>query len=246
MRNLYTLFFIAVGFTFHSFGQFEAYVQGDLTNTDYAGSTYFYQALDTNEQSIYVDFVNRSGFDSLFIVTRQRLNPVASSWEDGLCWEGNSGFGICIDPSNMTGDFYQLSAGNGAFVAPNDSVELKAQIWPHINDPGTYTYRYYVGTPSNPKMDSVDIEMLLTPLSVPEATLTVGIHPNPASDHINIQAEGFESATLKVIDLLGNTVLNKTLYGSTKIDVSEFRNGIYFVTVATEGSRISRKVVVRH
>ena len=79
-------------------------------------------------------------------------------------------------------------------MAPDDSVELKVQIWPDYNDPGTYTYRYYVGTPVNPKMDSMDIEMILTPVSVPEATLTVGIHPNPASNSINVEAEGFELA----------------------------------------------------
>lgn len=245
MKKLYTLFLITVGFASQSFGQFEAYVQGDLS-TDYAGSTYTHHALDTNEQTLYVDFVNRTGFDSLFVVARQRIAPVATSWEDGLCWEGTSGFGICIDPVNMNTDFYQLSAGNGAFVAPDDSVELKAQIWPDFNDPGTYTYRYYVGTPSSPKMDSIDIEVILTPVSVPEATLTVGIHPNPASDHINVQAEGFESADIKVVDVLGNTVMTSTLSGSTKIDVSEFRNGIYFVTVSAEGRRVSRKVIVRH
>ncbi len=246
MKKLYTLLLISVGFASQSFGQFGAYIQGDLTGTNYAGGTYSYQALDTSERTIYVDFVNNSGMDSLFVVARQRVTPVPTSWEDGLCWEGNSGFGICIDPSNMNTDFYQLSAGNGAFVAPNDSVELKAQIWPDYNDPGTYTYRYYIGTPSNPKMDSIDIEMTLSPLSIPEPTLTVGIHPNPATDFINVQAEGFESADIKIVDVLGNTVMTSTLSGSTKIDVAEFRNGIYFVTVSAEGTHVSRKVIVRH
>ncbi len=246
MKKLYTLLLITVGFASTSFGQFGAYVQGDLTGTNYAGSTFSYQALDTSERAIYVDFVNNSGMDSLFVVSRQKISPVASSWQDGLCWEGSSGFGICIDSSNMNMDYYQLTAGNGAFVAPNDSVELKAQIWPDYLDPGTYTYRYYVGTPSNPKMDSMDIEVTLTPLSIPEPTLTVGIQPNPANEYITINAEGFSTADLQIVDVLGNIVLNTSLSGSKTIDVAEFRNGIYFVTVSAAGTRVSRKVIVRH
>jgi len=48
-------------------------------------------------------------------------------------------------------------------------------------------------------------------------------------------------------DVLGNTLLSKKISGSETIDVSEFRNGIYFITMEAKGAKkINRKVIVRH
>ncbi|PWL32519.1 MAG: hypothetical protein DCO96_02960 [Fluviicola sp. XM-24bin1] len=248
MKNIFTLILSLLGFSMISFSQFEFYVQGDASNTNYAGSTYNYQAMnDQSENAVLVDVVNKSGWDSSFIISRQKLTPSApSSWEDGFCWNGDTGFGICIPPQNMTQDYFQMN-GNEAPIAPDAMGLLKPQFFPNATDPGTHVYRYYVGTMNNVKMDSMDIAVLVTPLSIIEkAKLTVGIHPNPASSYIQVEADGFESADIEVVDVLGNLVYTSTLSGSTKIDVAEFRNGIYFVTVSAEGTRVSRKVIVRH
>ena len=52
---------------------------------------------------------------------------------------------------------------------------------------------------------------------------------------------------LKIVDLLGNTVLTETIDSNSKIDVSEFKNGIYFIIVDAEGVKFAnRKLVVKH
>ena len=64
----------------------------------------------------------------------------------------------------------------------------------------------------------------------------------------SLKADLSEYADEVRVDVLGNVVLNETSFNQTKkIDVSNFRNGIYFVKVESEGSKaITRKVVVRH
>lgn len=246
MKNLYALLILSTCFSFQAMSQFEFYVQGDLSGTNYAGSTYTYHAVNiSNENPVYVDVVNKTGGNETYVVGRKKISPVAASWEDGFCWEGSNGFGICIPPSSMMQDEFQMQ-NNDVPIVPDSAGELKAQFFPETSDVGTFTYRYYIGTLTDNKMDSMDIEVFISPVSVPEPTLTVGIQPNPASEHITINAEGFATADVQIVDVLGNVVLNTQLSGTKTIDVAEYRNGIYFVTVSASGTRVSRKVIVRH
>ncbi|GAB5416869.1 MAG: hypothetical protein Crog4KO_17360 [Crocinitomicaceae bacterium] len=232
--------------SFAAISQFEFYIQGDQSGTNYAGGTYTYQAVNiSDENPVYIDVVNKTGSSETYVVGRKKLSPVASSWEDGFCWEGSNGVGICIPPSSMMQDEFQMQ-NNDVPILPDQAGELKAQFFPETSDVGSFTYRYYIGTLNDNKMDSMDIEVFITPLSVPEPTLIVGIQPNPANENITINAEGFSSADVQIVDVLGNVVLNTELAGSKTIDVAEFRNGIYFVTVSAAGTRVSRKVIVRH
>lgn len=226
--------------------QLELYVRADNTNTNLSGGgTYSHLATGDTEQNIYIDVINKSGADESYVIGRQRISPVASSWHDGFCWEGNQGGGVCIDTSIMSNDYFQMM-NNEALIEADSAGEIKTQIFPDYANTGTFTYRYYIGTLQDNRMDSMDLEVTLTPLSIPEPTLTVGIQPNPANEYVTVKADGFESADVKIVDVLGNVVLTTKLTGSTTINVSEYRNGIYFVTVSAKGTSVSRKVFVRH
>ncbi len=49
-------------------------------------------------------------------------------------------------------------------------------------------------------------------------------------------------------DVLGNVVLREVIVGTVKkINVTKFRNGVYFITVKASGAKsVTRKVIVRH
>lgn len=245
MKKILLSLLVVGGLSMTSFAQIEFYIQGDASNTEYSGSTYTVYATGTNEQNVYIDVVNKTGADDNYVVGRQRITPVATSWHDGFCWEGNLGGGICIDTSIMSADYFQMQ-NNEALIQADSAGEIKTQIFPNYTHTGTYTYRYYVGTLQDNRLDSIDVAVILTPLSIVEPTLTVGVQPNPANEYITIKADGFESADLKIVDVLGNVVLDSKVSGQTTIDVAEYRSGIYFVTVSTANARVSRKVVVRH
>ena len=78
-----------------------------------------------------------------------------------------------------------------------------------------------------------------------EASVTIG--PNHASDHIQITTSGVEAANIKIMDALGTTISKETIISSNKINVSDLRNGVYFVVIEIPGSKtITRKVIIRH
>ena len=64
---------------------------------------------------------------------------------------------------------------------------------------------------------------------------------------IKVNAEGIENTSVKMIDVLGNEIMKGSFKGTKTIDVSEFRNGIYFIIVEAPGAKtINKKVIVRH
>lgn len=76
--------------------------------------------------------------------------------------------------------------------------------------------------------------------------ITVSVQPNPATNYITIDIDGSENATVQIIDVLGNVIWNATIKVSETIDVTNYRNGIYFVNISANGNNVSRKVIVRH
>lgn len=73
------------------------------------------------------------------------------------------------------------------------------------------------------------------------------IFPNPANDNVTLQLNNSKPGSVKIVDLVGNIVYSETIAGHAKIDVAEFKNGIYFVSVEADGVKmLSRKLVVQH
>lgn len=237
------------GLSLSAAAQVEIYIDGDATNTNYAGDTYTYYLPDDSDNDIKILMYNESGNTEAWVVSRRRVTT-AATWQDYLCWghETDQFGGVCIGAQQMDMELYELPSQHAFDVADGEHGVLAAHFIGDFNDPGTYTYRYYVGTEQDPFRDSIDLSVVLTPLSIEEQkpNLTVGVQPNPASDNITVTAGGVNSASVQVVDVLGNVILNSTVTGSKNIDVSEFRNGIYFVTVSSSGTRVSRKVIVRH
>jgi hypothetical protein len=226
--------------------QIEMYVNGGTT--DYSdGGVYTLYATGETDHSTEIHVENHTGNTHDWLVSRTRINR-PTSWVDYLCWghESDQFGGVCIDAPTMDSDPWTITAD--ITVADGEYGFISSHVTPSFNDPATVTYRYYVGTSGNPYQDSMDLVVILTPLELNETPLLeVSVAPNPATDYVKVTAEGVESATVKMIDVLGNVILKETIKGSKTIDVAEFRNGIYFVIIEAEGVKtINRKVIVRH
>lgn len=189
-----------------------------------------------------VDFIvhNESGSNQQWKITRKHINNPAG-WEDYLCWGLNGAFGNCY-PVNSNAVW---SCGAEMILA-----DSSGRLSTYVTSPtgGTGHYRYYVSTDGVNFIDSVDIIVNNT-LSVEEkASLSINVSPNPASDNLTINASGAGETSVRIVDVLGNVVLNEQVFTSKKtFDISRFRNGVYFVTVEAEGFKpVTRKVIVRH
>lgn len=237
-----------VGISLGAAAQIDIFVDGGSTN--YSGGTFAFYANSDSEQLHEIHIENHTGSSQDWIVSRRRVGVHPASWTDYLCWghQTDQFGGLCIDGASMDMDLYTMPASGEVTLADGEYGFISSHITPSFNDVGTYTYRYYVGTTQDPFMDSIDVEVIMTPLAIEEKTpeLTIGVKPNPATDYMVVTANGAETATVRVIDVLGNVIHKSNISGSKTIDVSEYRNGIYFVMIESKGTRVSRKVFVRH
>lgn len=228
----------------------EIYVTGQ--STDISGGTHNVVAPDLNSFDVSFDVHNNTGTTYQWRITRVRMD-IPIGWKDGLCWgHATDPFGgTCYSSEQMAGDSWTSpGTANVLFdIADGEYGKMKASIDPDDYVSGTAHYRYYITQDGVENMDSVDLIVDFT-ASIKEVKeeVSVSIAPNPATDYININLTSIDNASVKIVDVLGNVVFKETAIGSTKkIDLTNFKNGVYFVIIESSGLKpITRKVVIRH
>lgn len=214
------------------------------TTSDISGSVHNETAYSETEVYVKFDVKNAGTTTENFIITRIILNQ-PTGWSNYFCWGHSTDAtgGTCYPPSALP----TYISGNAVTLAPSELGTLQCYATPGpTGTPGTY--RYYIGTTSNPKMDSIDYN-LASALSVKEVKkdFSLSVAPNPASENVSIKVSNFEKGTLKIVDVLGNVVMTESFNGSKSVNVADFKNGVYFIIIAGDGmNTINRKLVVRH
>lgn len=72
----------------------------------------------------------------------------------------------------------------------------------------------------------------------------IQLYPNPVSGYLNIKCKKETTFTTSIYDMNGRLLIQAN--ETPTIDLSELKNGIYLVKVATEGKEFSRKITVAH
>lgn len=72
----------------------------------------------------------------------------------------------------------------------------------------------------------------------------IQLYPNPVSSYLNIKCKKETTLTASIYDINGRLLI--TGNATASIDVSELKNGMYLVKVATEGKEFTRKITVAH
>ena len=78
----------------------------------------------------------------------------------------------------------------------------------------------------------------------------ISIFPNPATDfvNINLSALNFKNAELKIFDASGRMVFDRNYTSENKtikIDVSNFKTGIYIINIISDGEKRSEKLIIK-
>lgn len=201
---------------------------------------------------VAVDFLvsNNTGSTVQWRITRLRIN-VPASWTDFLCWGHSTDpfGGTCYSASQMNTNPWTSNTGDVFNMNNGEQGKLVVDIHPDDFAGGSGHYRYYITNDGVSYLDSVDV-ILNSSLSVKEVKqdINFSIAPNPATDQISINLNGIENGSIKIVDVLGNVIYKDASFTNTKkVDVSNFKNGIYFVTIESNGVKaMTRKVVVRH
>ena len=222
-----------------------SFSQGILINmtgdpTDISGTTYIETITGIAENHHIVDFLvqNTTAIDQAWMVTRRIIEQPPLLWTNSFCWGvlGVSGFCYSSQAEYSPSALLDVPAGGaGTLNTYLDSAFIS----------GTALYRYYISLDGINYLDSVDIRINSSlGTNDLESTLNVLVSPNPASDKITIATQGTTNGVAKIIDVLGNVIITTTFNGTNTIDVSELKDGIYFVLVESEGLKPSSQRIV--
>ena len=213
----------------------------DGTPTDISGMEHVEIVTSAVTDEHLVDFIvtNNTGSTQTLSVARRHMS-MAPGWSDYFCWGINGQIGTCYLS-------YPDEVWTGGAELIDDGGE--GLISSYINAPssGTSTIRYYISDGTN-YLDSVDLVITSTASIQENVSLSLNVSPNPADNFVNINMAGVSKANVKIVDVLGNVVFKEMVAETTKkVDVSKFRNGIYFITIEAEGVKpTTRKLIIRH
>jgi hypothetical protein len=72
----------------------------------------------------------------------------------------------------------------------------------------------------------------------------LNIYPNPVINKINFEtALDLQNATLKIVNSLGEIVVNKQLNNDTEFDVSTLKSGVYFLNIVSNNQSVIHKFI---
>ena len=241
MKNI--LFLLFVSTTLIGFSQVT--IVDRVSSTDYTSDTLVVSISQGNKEysdygivSVYFDITN-SIIQRDIAVTR-RVISAPNGWVDLLCWGGEC---YSLDP-----DVYTIPSTT--CLTDGTTYELKPQINP--NDVvGTGHYRYYIVdvNDNDNRLDSVDLIFNFGIANVKniDESIKFNVSPNPASNIVSINVDSNSEMDFKIVDVLGNVVLKDVINNSKKVDVSNYNNGLYFITVSSKDrSIVTRKMIVKH
>ncbi len=227
-------------------------IQKDGVGPDLSGTTVDI-TIDGNtvlplEPKFYV--TNDTGSDQQWRIKRVRVN-VPSDWSDNVCWPPlcylTQGAETYWTPNTGTQPAPTIVNGTSQ-TTDNLLAELKPQITPGGSGDSYAEFMYYITDGPGNIVDSLGLRVFFfVGLEETLPTLDLSVSPNPATDYINVKAEGVSQATVKVVDILGNIVREEKVQGQKKIDVLDLNNGVYFVVLESEGLKpVNKKIIVRH
>lgn len=230
---------LSFGFGLMAQDQVEIYESGQSTDLSSGNGSLNVVVSSPGEVTRHFSVKNISGSQKSWKIVRYRINEIGT-WSDYMCWD------LCFTAGAMSTNPW--ASPTSLTLDDQVSQTLDAYVTPDENNPGTVTYRYYVSENGTDYVDSVDmvVTYALNAASL-SADVAISVSPNPATETITVKASGSESGLIRIVDVLGNVVFEERYYGTKKVNVSNFRNGVYFVMVDPDnGKAVNKKIVVRH
>ncbi len=226
-------------------GYLNAQVEIRLGNTgsssDISGTEHVEIVSSDQLVSVVFQIKNTSGASHNYTIRRDRLIEMPV-WTDYFCWA------VCYPESNM--NINSWTAPDPLAIASNGTQLLMVDTDTHGS--GTELYRYYVINHDNSTLqDSIDVRItsVLSVNDQHQEEIAIAVYPNPVANSLTIAANGVDGVfDIKMTDVLGKVILNESSNQTKKVvDVSNFKNGVYLVSVFSKGELVqTRRVVIKH
>lgn len=131
-----------------------------------------------------------------------------------------------------------------------NNVEGTTHIW---NIPGTVIPSDYYKVKVMSSLGSSTVYDLSDDyFSIQLQPLTVSVYPNPAKNYVNVKfaEKADESYTVQLKDrfnmTLSNVVVNAAYDKEIQISTAQLPNGVYFLTIVSDKTKTTEKIVVQH
>lgn len=262
MKKLILGFTAICALTFTAKAQSGVEIRLDGVGSDLAGTTHNVNLTPTSTDltnlggglglfEVHFDITNSTGADAQWRIARKKIS-VPTTWVDQVCWPPqcyNANGDLFVTPNS--GGNPAPTIVNGTAMTTNAEVaEMKPRITIDMNAATTAQYRYYVvDVVSGTYLDSIDLNINFALAVNPiKQNPTISLSPNPATDNVTVQLGNAETGSVRIVDALGNVVYNEQIANGTKsIDVSNFKNGVYFVIIdPSDAKPVNRKLIIRH
>ena len=213
------------------------------SSVDYTGDTLVLTGVASDPFSTYCSVVNTSGANMMNTKMKRVKLIDLTGTEDYFCW------GINCYPSTMVSPNNPWTSITPVNFIDGDTVALTIDYKPNAM-PGVSYYRYILLNGGGVPVDSMDVKYItsdnagITENNQP----TLSVYPNPAKGSISIKT-GTAGLDVRIVDMLGTVVYSGKLENATdKIDVSNYTDGIYFVTIGNgnKSTMITKKIIVRN
>lgn len=247
-------FFVLISLSFFSIAQdnIVIYLEGQATDISSGAAPYQVVAPTAGIFDVPLEIHNTSANLQRWRITRQQISA-PSGWTDGLCWGHSTDpfGGSCYSSTQMNTNPWTTPGGATVMfdLLPNEYGKLKADFNPADGVSGTGHYRYFItNTAGTSYLDSVDIIVDyiadVKPLNNP---VVVTLVPNPADDYINISVSHSDPLSFKIFDAMGSVIMKDQVVSTKKINASEFKSGVYFISFEGNGVKtFTRKLIIRH
>lgn len=74
----------------------------------------------------------------------------------------------------------------------------------------------------------------------------LSIYPNPVKDILNIELADNDNFQVKIYNIFGSVLLEKSNFSGTQIDLSSLTNGVYIAEIVNASNQITRKRFVKN
>ena len=253
MRNTYLFLFFVLPFTLlKAQDNISIFVEGQNTDLSSGISPYTVNAPSGATFDVTFEIHNNSAINQKWRITRKQLS-VPAGWADGLCWGHSSDpfGGACYSSTQMTTNPWTSPGGAAVLfdILPGEYGKMKPDFNPSDGVSGFAHYRYYITNSSGLSyLDSVDVMVdYVAGNKIIKDPVSVTLVPNPADDYIFLNSINNESIQFKITDAMGAILMKEQFISSKKINISEFRSGVYFISFEAPGVKsFTRKIIVRH
>jgi len=135
---------------------------------------------------------------------------------------------------------YQWSVDGGDLVSGQGTSTIEIQWGSGVSGLVSASSESDLGCPSD--TSAINVSISTSGIGDLEA-LGISIYPNPARDFLTIEASGQNHYSISLSSVNGEVLLNTSFEGTSRIDLSEYSNGVYLLSIKSEKFTATERIV---